>query len=232
MNRKRKKEGKKEISKERGKGRRKERSKGGKKFSINGNFLETHPSEWKSNEHFQRGLHSAKGLKDINDAAESGVKMMTGYNNMLTTKGEKYSSSCKLCRISAPISKSNLPARAIPGRTMDNNRCRHCDSETETLPHFLGSCPHGEALRIPDNTKRLRWAGHVARMGESRNAYRVLVGKSEGKRPLGRQRCRCEDNIKMDLRDVGYDDRDWINLAQDRDQWRVYVRAAMNIRVP
>ncbi|KAJ4438990.1 hypothetical protein ANN_14945 [Periplaneta americana] len=81
-------------------------------------------------------------------------------------------------------------------------------------------------------SRRLRWAGHVARMGESRNAYRVLVGRSEGKRPLGRQRRRWEDNIKMDLREVGYDDRDWINLAQDRDRWQAYVRAAMNLRVP
>ncbi|KAJ4429015.1 hypothetical protein ANN_26011 [Periplaneta americana] len=78
----------------------------------------------------------------------------------------------------------------------------------------------------------LRWAGHVARMDESRNAYRVLVGRPEGKRPLGRPRRRWEDNIKMDLRNVGYDDRDWINLAQDRDQWRAYVRAAMNLRDP
>ncbi|KAJ4433807.1 hypothetical protein ANN_16119 [Periplaneta americana] len=81
-------------------------------------------------------------------------------------------------------------------------------------------------------SKRLRWAGHVARMGESRNAYRVLVGRPEGKRPLGRPRRRWEDNIKMDLREVGYEDRDWINLAQDRDRWRAYVRAAMNLRVP
>ncbi|KAJ4431503.1 hypothetical protein ANN_20101 [Periplaneta americana] len=81
-------------------------------------------------------------------------------------------------------------------------------------------------------SRRLRWAGHVARMGESRNAYRVLVGRPEGKRPLGRPRRRWEDNIKMDLREVGYDGRDWINLAQDRDQWRAYVRAAMNLRVP
>ncbi|KAJ4447736.1 hypothetical protein ANN_09744 [Periplaneta americana] len=80
-------------------------------------------------------------------------------------------------------------------------------------------------------SKRLRWAGHVARMGESRNAYRVLVGRPEGKRPLERPRRRWEDNIKMDLREVGYDDRDWINLAQDRDRWRAYVRAAMNLRV-
>ncbi|KAJ4426547.1 hypothetical protein ANN_27361 [Periplaneta americana] len=80
-------------------------------------------------------------------------------------------------------------------------------------------------------SRRLRWAGHVARMGESRNAYRVLVGRPEGKRPLGRPRRRWEDNIKMDLREVEYDDRDWINLAQDRDRWRAYVRAAMNLRI-
>ncbi|KAJ4448560.1 hypothetical protein ANN_10578 [Periplaneta americana] len=81
-------------------------------------------------------------------------------------------------------------------------------------------------------SRRLIWAGHIARMGESRNAYRVLVGRPDGKRPLGRPRRRWEDNIKMDLREVGYDGRDWINLAQDRDQWRAYVRAAMNLRVP
>ncbi|KAJ4441567.1 hypothetical protein ANN_11423 [Periplaneta americana] len=81
-------------------------------------------------------------------------------------------------------------------------------------------------------SRRLKWAGHVARMGESRNAYRVLVGRPEGKRPLGRPGRRWEDNIKMDLREVGYDDRDWINLAQDRDRWQAYVRAAMNLRVP
>ncbi|KAJ4427604.1 hypothetical protein ANN_25252 [Periplaneta americana] len=75
-------------------------------------------------------------------------------------------------------------------------------------------------------------AGYVARMLEFRNVYKVLVGRPEGKRPLGRPRRRWEDNIKMDLREVGYDDRDWINLAQDRDRWRAYVRAAMNLRVP
>ncbi|KAJ4436791.1 hypothetical protein ANN_16923 [Periplaneta americana] len=79
-------------------------------------------------------------------------------------------------------------------------------------------------------SRRLRWAGHVASMGESRNAYRVLVGRPEGKRPLGRPRRRWEDNIKMDLMEMEYDDRDWIHLAQDRDQWRAYVRAAMNLR--
>ncbi|KAJ4427608.1 hypothetical protein ANN_25256 [Periplaneta americana] len=89
-----------------------------------------------------------------------------------------------------------------------------------------------QILQIVRNyNRRLRWAGHVARMGESRNAYRVLVGRPEGKRPLGMPRRRWEDNIKMDLREVGCDDRDWINLAQDRDRWRAYVRAAMNLRL-
>ncbi|KAJ4449625.1 hypothetical protein ANN_01028 [Periplaneta americana] len=81
-----------------------------------------------------------------------------------------------------------------------------------------------------EKTKRSRWAGHIACMAESRNSYRVLVARLEGKRPLGRPRRRWEDNIKMDLRKVGYDNRDWINLAQDRDRWRAYVRAAMNLR--
>ncbi|KAJ4436020.1 hypothetical protein ANN_18646 [Periplaneta americana] len=77
-------------------------------------------------------------------------------------------------------------------------------------------------------SRRFRWAEHVARMGESRNAYRVLVGRPEGNRPLGRPRRRWEDNIKMDLREVGYD---WTNLTQDRDQWQAYVRAAKNLRI-
>jgi hypothetical protein len=69
-------------------------------------------------------------------------------------------------------------------------------------------------------------------MGEKRNAYRILVGKSGGKRPLGRPRCRWEDNIKMDLREIGWGGMDWKDLAQDRDQWRAVVNTVMNLRVP
>ena len=69
-------------------------------------------------------------------------------------------------------------------------------------------------------------------MEQSRNAYRVLVGKPEGKRPLGRPRHRWENNINMDLREVGCVPGDWIDFAEDRDQWRAYVRAVMNLRVP
>ena len=79
---------------------------------------------------------------------------------------------------------------------------------------------------------RMRWAGHVARMGEESRVYRVLVGKPEGKRPLGRTRHRWVDNIRMDLQEVGCGYMDWIGLAQDRDSWRTLVSAVMNLRVP
>ena len=81
-------------------------------------------------------------------------------------------------------------------------------------------------------SRRLRWAGLVARMEQSRNSHRVLVGKPQGERSLGRPRHRWEDNIKMDLREVGCDPGEWINLAEDRDQWLIYVRAVMYLRVP
>jgi hypothetical protein len=81
-------------------------------------------------------------------------------------------------------------------------------------------------------SRKMRWAGHVARMREKRNAYRILVGNSEGKKPLGRTRRRWVDNIKMDLRKIGWDGMDWIDLAQDRDQWRALVNTVMNLRVP
>ena len=77
----------------------------------------------------------------------------------------------------------------------------------------------------------MRWAGHVARMGEGRVVHRGLVGKPEGRRPLGRPRRRWEDNIKMDLQEVG-GVGDWMELAQDRDGWRALVNKVMNFRVP
>jgi len=81
-------------------------------------------------------------------------------------------------------------------------------------------------------SRRMRWTGHVARMGEERGVYRVLVGKPEGNRPLGRPRRRWVDNIKMDLQEVGCGYMDWIGLAQDRERWRTLVSAAMNLRFP
>jgi hypothetical protein len=78
--------------------------------------------------------------------------------------------------------------------------------------------------------RRMRWAGNLARMGEVRSAY-ILVGRPEGRRPLGRPRRRWEDNIKMDLREIGFVVVDWIHWAQDRDRWRVLVNTE-NLRVP
>jgi hypothetical protein len=94
--------------------------------------------------------------------------------------------------------------------------------------HSLYSSP--STIRMI-RSRRMRWAGHVARMGEKRNAYMILVGKSEGKRPLGRRRRRWVDNIKMDLREIGWDGMDWIDLAQDRDQWGALVNTVTNLFV-
>jgi hypothetical protein len=81
-------------------------------------------------------------------------------------------------------------------------------------------------------SRRMRWAGHVARMGKGRGVYRVLVGRPEGKRPLGRRTYRWEDNIKLDLREIGIDGANWIRLAQDRGRWRAFMNTVMNLRVP
>jgi hypothetical protein len=79
--------------------------------------------------------------------------------------------------------------------------------------------------------RTMRWAGHVARMGEVRGAYNILVGRHEGRRPLGRPRRRWED-IKMDLREIGFGDVDWIHWAQNRERWRALLNTVMNFRVP
>jgi hypothetical protein len=95
--------------------------------------------------------------------------------------------------------------------------------------HNLYSSP--SIIRII-KSRGMRWAGHVARMGAKRNVYRLLVGKPEGKRPLGRPRRRWIDNIKMDLLEIGVSVVDWIGLAQDRYRWRALVNSVMNLRVP
>jgi hypothetical protein len=92
--------------------------------------------------------------------------------------------------------------------------------------HDLHSSP--SMIRIM-KSRRMGWAGHVARMGEKRNAYRLLVGKPEGKRPLGRPRRRWVDDIIMDLVEVGWGDMDWIGLAQDEDRWRALVKSVLNL---
>jgi hypothetical protein len=95
--------------------------------------------------------------------------------------------------------------------------------------HGLYSSPN--IVRVI-KSRRMRWAGHVARMGEGRDIYRVLVGRPEGKSPLGRHRHRWENKIKMDLRELRIDGTNWIQLAQDRVQWRDFVNTVINLRVP
>ena len=98
---------------------------------------------------------------------------------------------------------------------------RYCTMENKTNPSLL---------RVV-KSRRMRWAGHVARMGEDRVVHRVLVGKPEGKRSLGRPRRRWEDNIKMDLQEVGGGRGDWMELGQDRDGWRALVGTVRNFQV-
>jgi hypothetical protein len=81
-------------------------------------------------------------------------------------------------------------------------------------------------------SRRMKWVGHVAQMGEKRNAYGIPVGKPEGKRPLEKPRRRWMDNIKIDLTEIEWDGMDWIDLDEDRDQWRALVKTVMNLRVP
>ena len=81
-------------------------------------------------------------------------------------------------------------------------------------------------------SRRLRWAWHVARMEQGRIAFKILTGKPTGKRPLGRPRRRWEDNIRMDLEEIGISAGNWVDLAKDRNYWRALVNAALNLRVP
>jgi hypothetical protein len=95
--------------------------------------------------------------------------------------------------------------------------------------HSLYSSPN--IVRVI-KSRRMRWAGHVARMVEGRSVYRVSVGRPEGKRPLGRHRRRWKNNIKMDLREIGIDGANWIRLAHNRVQWQAVLSTVMNLRIP
>ena len=103
---------------------------------------------------------------------------------------------------------------------------------TPREPNTYTSSSEEDYLFLVQKSRRMRWAGHVAHMGEDRGVHRVLVGKPEGKRPLGRPRRRWEDNIKIDLREVGGGRGDWMELAQDRGRWRALVGTVRHFRVP
>jgi hypothetical protein len=122
----------------------------------------------------------------------------------------------------------NRVLRRIPGPKGDEVTGEWRKLHNEEL-HDLYSLP--SIIRII-KARRKRWAGHVARMGEKRNAYRLLVGKPEGRRPLGRPSRRWLYYIRVDLVEVGWGDVDWIGLAQDRDRWRALVNSVFNLRVP
>jgi hypothetical protein len=122
----------------------------------------------------------------------------------------------------------NMVLRRIFGPRRDEVTGEWRRFRNEELNDLYSS--HNIVLEI--KSIRMRWAGHVARMGEERGVYRVLVGKPEGERPLGRPRRRWVDNIWMDLQEVGCVYMDWIGMAQDRDSCRTLVSAVMNLGVP
>ena len=124
--------------------------------------------------------------------------------------------------------KRNMVLRRIFGHRRDEVTGEWRRLHNEVL-NDLYSSPN--IVRVI-KSRRMRWAGHVTRMGEERGVYRVLLGKPEGRRPLGRPRRRWVDNIRMDIQEVGCGYMDWIGLAQDRDIWRTLVSAVMNLRVP
>ena len=81
-------------------------------------------------------------------------------------------------------------------------------------------------------SRRLRWSGHISRNEEGRSAFKILTGKPAGKRPLGKPRCRWADNVRMDLKEIGINVRNWVGSAQDRVYWRAFANAALNLQVP
>ena len=155
-------------------------------------------------------------------------------------------SGCSLCRVCPSLRMEQLGSHwtnfheiwylNIVRNTVENNQVtlklnknnRYFTWRSVYIFYPVYSLPN--IVRVV-KSRRMRWAGHVARMGEDRGVHRVLVEKPEGKRPLGRPRRRWEDNIKMDLQEVGWGRGDWMELAQDRDGWLSLV-TVWNFRVP
>ena len=105
-------------------------------------------------------------------------------------------------------------------------------AESSTIRNFIVCTVHLRNIVRVIKYRRLRWAGHVARMEEGRSAFKMLTGKPTGKRLLRRPRRRWEDNFRMDLEEIGINAGDWVDSAQDRNYWRTLVNAALNLRVP
>ena len=122
----------------------------------------------------------------------------------------------------------NMVLRRIFGPRRDEVTGKWRRMHNEELNYLY---PSPNIVRVI-KSRRMRWVGHVARMGEESGMHRVLVGKLEGKRPLGRPRRRWVDNLRMDLQEVSCGYMDWIGMAQDRDRWRMLVSAVMNLQVP
>jgi hypothetical protein len=122
----------------------------------------------------------------------------------------------------------NRVLRRIFGLNRDEVTGVWRELHNEELHNFYS----GSSIIRMMKSRRMRWAGRVVRIGEKRNAYRILVGKTERKRPLERLKGTWVDNIKMDLREIGWGGMYWIDLAQDRYQWRALVNTVMSLRVP
>jgi hypothetical protein len=133
-----------------------------------------------------------------------------------------------------PVSGFTLPVHVVTATVHDN--LYHFHIFLVTFYSCSGLVIRVHMYSLPSiirlfESRRMKFAGHVAYMGKKRNAYWILMGKTKGNRPLGRSRCRWKDNIEMDLRKMGWGDMDWIALTQDREQWRALVNTVMNLQV-
>ncbi|PNF16896.1 hypothetical protein B7P43_G04720 [Cryptotermes secundus] len=171
-----------------------------------------------------------------------------GQNHDIKIGNRCFENVAQFRYLGTTIINQNLIQKEIKRRMNSSNACYHSVQnllsprllsknikiriyKSIILPAIVYGCGTWSlTLREEHRLRVMRWAGHVARMGET-TAYRILVGKPEVKRPQGRPRRRWVDNIRMDLREI-WDGMDWINLAQDRDQWRALVNTVMNLRVP